>query len=305
MHVALLAGGTGGAKLAAGMSQVIEKDCLSVIANTADDISIHGLHVSPDPDLITYWLAGVIDEDRGWGVGDESFNVHDQLCSIGSEKPWFKLGDRDMATCIYRTNLLNNGFSLTEATARVSTAYGVEVGILPMSDDPVSTYVKTGGKWRNFQEYLICQSGEPEIEATEFRGIREAQMTDNVCKSLTDADLIVIGPSNPVASIGPILALPEMRSLISEAEAPVIAVSPLVGGRSVKGPTEKFMRSERLSLDNCGIAKAYEGILDALVSDTASPKLPGVLLSCTDVMMRNQKERAALAKRVIELGKSL
>ena len=305
MRVALLAGGTGGAKLAAGLSEVVEKDNLSVIANTADDILIHRLHVSPDPDLITYWLAGVIDTDRGWGISGESFNVHDQLCMIRSEEAWFKLGDRDLATCIYRTSMLNDGLSLTEATARIAAAYDVETEVLPMSDDPVTTFVKTEGKWHHFQEYLILQKGEPEIEATEIKDVGEARMTDRVRRSLIEADVIVIGPSNPVASIGPILSLPDMRSLISKTEAPVIAVSPLVEGRSTKGPTEKFMRSEQYALDNLGIADAYDGVIDALISDATHPSPSGIKLHCTDVSMRNPGERAMLAEKVIEFSLKL
>ncbi len=305
MRVTLLAGGTGGAKLAAGLSEVVEKSSLSVIANTADDILIHRLHVSPDPDLITYWLAGDIDTDRGWGISGESFNVHDQLCKIGSEEAWFKLGDRDLATCIYRTSMLNDGLSLTDATTKVATAYGVETEVLPMSDDPVTTFVKTEGVWHHFQEYLILQKGEPEIEATEIKDVGEARMTDRVRRCLIEADIIVIGPSNPVASIGPILSLPDMRSLISKTDAPVIAVTPLVEGRSTKGPTEKFMRSEQFSIDNLGIADAYDGVIDALVSDATHPSPPEIKLHCTDVSMRDAGERAILAEKVIDFALKL
>ncbi len=304
MKIALLAGGTGGAKLAAGLADVAGNEQLTVIANTGDDIVAHGLYISPDPDLITYWLADIIDEDRGWGIRDEAFTAHEQASRIGSEDSWFKLGDRDRETCMLRTQLLDDGRSLTEATAKVAEAHDVRARVLPMSDDTVTTFVKTNGNWHHFQEYLILQNCEPEIEDIEIRGAASARMTDQVRKALQGADVIVIGPSNPIASIGPILAVPDVRSVISGTEVPVIAVSPFVYGRAIKGPTEKFMSAAGFTADNTGLARAYEGIIDSLVSDTEQPTPAGIELHRTDVRMSDRNERALLAEKVLNCAAS-
>lgn len=305
MRTTLLSGGTGGAKLAQGLYQVADGGQLSIIANTGDDIEAYGLRICPDPDLITYWLAGLIDSDRGWGISGETFHIHSQLEDIGARDSWFKLGDRDMATCLLRTQLLGEGLRLTEVSDRIAAAYDVRASVLPMSDDTVTTYVKYEGSWRHFQEYLIRRQSDPEVESVEYRGAERARITEEVRDAIQVADVIVIGPSNPIGSIGPIISVPGIRSALEATGAPVISVSPLVGGRSLKGPTEKFMRAAGLSLDNGGVAQAYEGLLDGLVSDAAEPSPHDLTLHCTDTRMDTVEDGARLAEEVLSFAQKL
>ena len=305
MRVALLAGGTGGAKLAAGAQQLLGAD-LSVIANTADDTRVHGLYVSPDPDLVTYWLAGEIDEERGWGIRGDSFVVHDRLDRLGSPG-WFRLSDRDLATCLYRTHFLTEGGSLTAAQAQIGRALGAAARVLPMAEEPVATRVLTPRGWRELQEFLIVDASEPEILGIEVQGIGDARPTPDVREALEAAEVIVVGPSNPVISIGPILAVAGMRDAIAASGAPVVAVSPFVAGRAVKGPTEKFMAAVRRPSTAAGVASLYEGLISAMVIDADDPE-PGPqdlpVLSCP-TLMEGAEGRRALAERVLEFAETL
>ena len=302
MRVALLAGGTGGAKLAAGMQDLIGAE-LAVIANTADDTRIHGLYVSPDPDLITYWLAGAIDEERGWGIRDDAFVVHERLEQLGAPG-WFRLSDRDLATCLYRTHFMVEGGTLTAAQAQIARALGAVASVLPMAEEPVYTRVLTPDGWRRLQEYLILDGSEPPIESVEVQGLHDARPTPEVIEALGSADLVVIGPSNPVISIGPILAVPGMREAIAGSRAPVVAVSPFVGGRAVKGPTEKFMEALRRPSTAAGVASLYEGVIQAMVVDADDPDAGPEqvqVLSCP-TLMEGAGGRRELAERVLEFA---
>ncbi|HEY7151827.1 MAG TPA: 2-phospho-L-lactate transferase [Solirubrobacterales bacterium] len=305
MRVALLAGGTGGAKLAAGMQELIGSE-LAVIANTADDTWIHGLHVSPDPDLVTYWLAGEIDEERGWGIRDDSFTVHERLERLGAPG-WFQLSDRDLAACLYRTHFRAEGGSLTAAQGQIARALGVRAAVLPMCEEAVRTRVLTPGGWVGLQEYLIVERSEPPIERIEAQGLDRAVPTTEVRDALAGADAIVIGPSNPVISIGPILSVPGMRDAIAASGAPVLAVSPFVAGKAVKGPTEKFMTSIGRTASAEGAASLYVGVIRAMVVDAGDPD-PGPegleLLSCP-TLMEGADGRRGLAERVLDFARSL
>ena len=234
MRVALLAGGTGGAKLGAGMQEELGAD-LTVIANTGDDIEALGVHVSPDPDLVTYWLSGEIDEERGWGIRDDTFTVFERLQRLGAPS-WFGLSDRDLAACLYRRQFLEDGGRPTDAQAQIARGLGVEAKVLPMSDSPVRTKVLTAAGRRDLQEYLIVDRGEPDVVGVELEGIEQAEPSREVLDALRAAEAIVIGPSNPVISIGPILAVPGMRDAIAASPAPVVAVSPYVAGAGRQGP---------------------------------------------------------------------
>src|SRR3954470_11813236 len=306
--VVLLSGGTGGAKLARGFLDLIGPDELAVIANTGDDIAAFGLHVSPDPDLVTYWLAGVIDEERGYGIAGETFNTFEQLVKLGAAD-WFTLGDQDLATCLMRTELLHEGARLTEIARAVAEGYGVGAAVLPMCDEPVQTYVRTDGDWRHFQEFLILQHSKPPIEGVEFRGAEDARLSRETQRALDAAEAIVIGPSNPIASIGPILAVPGMREALVAADAPVVAVSPLVGGHSLKGPTEAFLRWAGLEVSDGAIASHYAGLADGLVVDRSSPiggpTLSGVVSHATDTRMDGGDERIRVARETLEFARSL
>ena len=217
-----------------------------MVANTADDAEVHGVHVSPDPDLITYWLADLIDE-RGWGIAGDTWQVMTALEDAG-RPVWFRLGDRDLAMCLIRTELLRSGARLTDAHAAVTRAAGVAARVLPMSDDRVRTRVRTAGRWRDFQEFMIVDRAATPIEAVDLEGAAEARPIEEVLDAVAQSEAVVIGPSNPVVSIGPILALPGMRDALRDSPAPVVAVSPFVGGRAVKGPTEPFMDSAGLMM---------------------------------------------------------
>ncbi|HEX2468072.1 MAG TPA: 2-phospho-L-lactate transferase [Solirubrobacterales bacterium] len=305
MTVAVLAGGTGGAKLAAGMQDVVG-DQLAVVANTGDDTEVHGLLVCPDPDLITYWLAGEIDAERGWGIRDDTFTVHERLEQLGAPG-WFALSDRDLATCLYRTHFIAEGGTLTAAQGQIARALGVRAQVLPMCEQRVCTRVLTAAGWRGLQQFLILDDAEGSIEAVEVDGLEDAEPTPAVSEALAAAEAIVIGPSNPVISIGPILAVPGMREAIAAARAPVVAVSPFVGGRAVKGPTETFMAAVGRSVDAAGVASLYAGLIDAMVVDDTDPGPPPAdvpVLACP-TMMEGQEGRRRLAVRVLEFARSL
>jgi LPPG:FO 2-phospho-L-lactate transferase len=289
--VAVLAGGTGGAKVAAGLAELTD---VAVVANTGDDIDIYGVHVSPDPDLVTWWLAGIIDE-RGWGIAGDTFEEmkrHDDA--------WFQLGDRDLELCRLRTEALRNS-RLTEAHARVVGAVGVEHRVLPMSDDPVRTHVRTPRGLRPLQEFLILDGAEGPIEEVVLEGIDAARPTPEVAEALATADVIVIGPSNPVISIGPILAVPGIRAALREAPAPVIAVSPFVGGHAIKGPTDDFCQSAGIELSAQGVADHYRDVLDAVVADEPVEGVSGLV---TDTLMTDAAGRHALARKILDFAGS-
>ncbi len=304
-RVLILAGGTGGAKLAAGAQEVLGER-LGLLVNTGDDIETLGVHVSPDPDLCTYWLSGEIDPERGWGIKDDSFTVFERLKQLGAPD-WFGLSDRDLATCLERRRLLDGGATPTEAQLKIGAALGVRARILPMCDEAVRTRVRTPDGWRGFQEYLVHDRAEPEIEEVEFAGIGAARPTRQVEAEVAAADLILIGPSNPVISIGPILAVPEMRELLSDAAAPVVAVSPFVAGKVIKGPTDKFMRALGQVPSAAGVAAAYGDLLDGLVVDAADPEAPptGVATAQIDTLMDGADRRREVAEACLEFAASL
>jgi LPPG:FO 2-phospho-L-lactate transferase len=296
----VLAGGTGGAKLARGMLDVVGPDDLVVIANTGDDIEIYNAYVSPDPDLITFWLADLIDE-RGWGLAGDTFNVMAALRELGVEV-WFNLGDRDLAIGLERARALTAAERLTDAQLAISSRLGVRARVLPMADQPVRTRVLAHGRWWPLQEFLIKGRGEGPVDDVEFRGAAAATASPEVLEALRTARAIVIGPSNPVISIGPILAIDGIQTAMKDSPAPVIAVSPLVRGTVVKGPTEPFMAWAGQPLTSPGIAALYGGVIDGLVSDERTTTLP---VLDTDVLMDGAAGRARLAGEALRFALTL
>ncbi|HEY6760757.1 MAG TPA: 2-phospho-L-lactate transferase [Baekduia sp.] len=264
--VVVLAGGTGGAKLARGLADLAGDD-LVVIANTGDDIELYGAYVAPDPDLVTFWLADRIDE-RGWGLAGDTFHVMDGLRELGVDV-WFNLGDRDLAYGVRRAQLLAEGHRLTEAIGELVAALGVGAHVLPMADAPVRTAVRSGDRWVPFQEFMVRERAALPIDDVRYDGAADASVPPEVASALRNARAIVVGPSNPVISIGPILAVPGMAAALRDAPAPVVGVSPIVGGQVVKGPTEPFLAWTGVPLDAAGIASFYGDLLDGLVSDEA------------------------------------
>jgi LPPG:FO 2-phospho-L-lactate transferase len=277
-------------------------DRLAVIANTADDCEMYGVHVAPDPDLVTYWLADAIDE-RGYGIAGDTWEVMGALEAAGREA-WFRLGDRDLAMCLIRTELMGAGERLTPAHAAVVRAMGVEALVLPMSDEPVRTFVRTADELRPFQEFMIVDRARAPIDSVELRGIEAAEPTPEVLGAIESAEAIVIGPSNPVISIGPILALPGMRDALRAADAPVVAVSPFVGGHAVKGPTEPFMEHAGLPLGPAGVLAAYGDVLDGIVSDEALDGAPVPVL-VTDTLMDDAAARRRVATETLEFARKV
>jgi len=296
----LLAGGTGGAKLARGMLDVVGPDELVVIANTGDDVEIYGAYVSPDPDLVTFWLADVIDE-RGWGLAGDTFHVMDGLRALGVEV-WFSLGDRDLAIGIERARSLDAGARLTEVQARLSTSLGVTARVLPMSDKPVRTWVKAARRWRPFQEFMIKARGEGPVQDVAFRGAGSAPLTPEALEVIAAARAVVIAPSNPVISIGPILALPGAREALRDARAPVVAVSPIVHSQVLKGPTETFLEWAGHSLSSAGIAAAYGDLIDGLVADQRTDAVP---LLQRNVLLDTPAARRRVAADTLRFALSL
>ena len=293
MAVVVLAGGTGGAKLARGMLDEAGAD-LTVIANTGDDVEIHGAYVSPDPDLITFHLADRIDE-RGWGLEGDTFHVMDGLRELGDDI-WFNLGDRDLALCLRRARRLGEGARLTEVIDEARRALEVPARVLPATDEPVRTHVRAAGDWWPFQDFMIRRRGEGPVEGVEFRGADRAHATPEVLDAIGRADAIVIGPSNPVISIGPILAVPGVRQALAAARAPVVAVSPLVKGQVLKGPTAAFMAHAGHALDSDGVVDAYDGLLDGLVADERASDLPTLE---TDVGLGTPEDRRRVARETL------
>ena len=295
----VLAGGTGGAKLARGMLDVVGPE-LSVIANTADDIEIYGAYVSPDPDLISFWLADRIDP-RGWGLADDTFEVMAGLRELGVDT-WLRLGDRDLAIGLERARRLRAGERLTEIQAWIASRLQVAARVLPMSDGPVRTRVQADGRWQGLQEFLIQRRGDGRIEDVDFHGRRSAAPTAEVLAALEQARAIVIGPSNPVISIGPILALNGVRQAIERSPAPVVAVSPIVAGQILKGPSAEFIRWSGHPLDSDGVAATYAGLLDGLLADERTPTLPVLE---TDVLMDTPEARRRVAEQTLTFALSL
>jgi LPPG:FO 2-phospho-L-lactate transferase len=294
----LLSGGTGGAKLARGLLEVCSE--LTVVANTGDDVEVYGVHVSPDPDLVTYWLADEIDE-RGWGLRGDTWKVMEALEAAGHPH-WFRLGDRDLAMCLVRSERLRAGSRLTEAHAAVVDAMGVRARVLPMSDERVPTWVGARGRTMPFQEFMIVERAQGPIESVELRGVERARPSDAVLDAIARAATIVIGPSNPVISIEPILALPGMREALQAAAAPVVAVSPFVGGRSLKGPTIEFCRFAGIEPTAAGIAAGFGDVLDGIVADEEVDGLPCLV---TDTLMESAGDRVALATKTLDFAANL
>jgi LPPG:FO 2-phospho-L-lactate transferase len=277
-------------------------DDLVVIANTGDDVEIYGAYVAPDPDLVTFWLADRIDA-RGWGLKDDTFQVMDGLRELGVDI-WFNLGDRDLAYGVRRAELLAGGARLTEAIAELTRALGVRAAVLPMADAPVRTTVRSGERWVPFQEFMVRERAALPIEDVRYEGAADAAAPPEALAALAAARAIVVGPSNPVISIGPILAVPGVAEALRAATAPVVAVSPVVGGEILKGPSAAFLAWADVELSAAGIAEYYGDLLDGLVSDEDASALPLPTLQ-TDTLMNSPEARAAVAQRVLEFAGGL
>jgi LPPG:FO 2-phospho-L-lactate transferase len=297
--VVVFAGGTGGAKLARGMLDVVG-DELVVVANTADDVEVYGAYVCPDPGLCAFWLADRIDE-RGWGLRGDTFNAMDQLRELGVDV-WFNLGDRDLAIGLRRAQRLAEGATLTEAIAELTRALGLRARVLPMADQPVRTRVLARGRWVPFQEFMIRERGEGPVDGVELQGVEAARAPQAVLDAIAGARAVILGPSNPVISVRTILEVPGMTEAVRATSAPVVAVSPIVGGTVLKGPTAAFMAWAELPASAAGTARAYEGLLDGMVADEPVEGLPALQ---TDTRMDDAATRSRVAQDVLRFAEAL
>ena len=310
MNVCALAGGVGGAKLAGGLQDVLPPGELSMVVNTADDFDLWGLHICPDLDTVMYTLAGISNPETGWGIVDETFETLNMLERYG-EETWFRLGDRDLATHILRTSRMRSGETLTEVTAGLSAVLGVDSAVLPMSDDPVFTVLETAEGRLEFQEYFVRRGQRDEVLAIELRGIQDARPTERVLAAISGADAIVLCPSNPVVSVGPILALPGMKEALTSSSAPKVAVSPIVGGRALKGPADRMLASLGHEVSAAGVARMYAGLVGGMVIDrTDEEERAGIealemRVLVTQSVMRDAEDRARLASETLEFSAGL
>jgi len=270
--VTVLCGGVGGSRFLRALVSVVAPERITAIVNTGDDDEFHGLYVSPDPDIVTYALAGEVDDGRGWGLRADTFRWLDALRRFGRET-WFRIGDRDLATHLHRTRLLSEGWTLSQVTADITRAFRVRVHLLPMSDDPVRTIVTTDDGDLSFQRYLVQEHASPPVRAVRFDGADTARPAPGVLDAIAEADAVLIAPSNPIASIRPILAVPGIRDALARARRPRVAVSPIIGGRSLQPPAGEMMAGLGLAVDVTGVAAAYEGLIDALVIDEVDAPL--------------------------------
>jgi len=305
--IVVFTGGTGGSKLVQGLQQVVAPGELTVIVNTGDDLDWWGLHVSPDIDSVLYALAGLLSKDRGWGVEGDSFRCLERMKQL-DQPSWFSLGDLDLATHLTRTAMLRAGKTLTEATAELARKFGINARVLPMSNDRVSTLLDSANATLTFQEYFVRERHQVEVRAVRFEGADQARPAPGVIEGIQRAEAIVFAPSNPVTSIGPILAVPGIHDALRQSDAPVVAVSPIVGGAAVSGPAGKLMQMMGWPSSIAGVAKAYEDFLDVLVVDNAdedeSARLRdrGLRVICTNTIMKSDGGKRALAEFVMDVA---
>ncbi len=303
--IVVLAGGVGAARFLQGVVQVVPQSELTVIVNTGDDRDFYGLHVSPDIDVILYTLAGIVDESHGWGIRDDTHFTMQQLTSYGNED-WFLLGDRDLATHIHRTNLLRQGKTLSEVTDNLRAHFGLDLRVLPMSNQPVTTHIQTPAGLLHFQEYMVKRRTTDEVQDVVFVGASEARPAPGVLDAIKEAEAILIAPSNPIVSIGTLLAVPGIHEALHEAQGMVVAVSPIIGGAPIKGPADRLMSGLKMDVSAVGVARCYRDFLDVMVIDEQDAHLSaaiedlGIPTLVTNTIMRDDTIKAALARSVLQ-----
>ena len=302
--IVVLAGGVGAARFLQGVVQVVPQEQLQVIVNTGDDREFYGLHVSPDIDIVLYTLAGLVNEAQGWGVRDDTYHAMEQLTRYGQED-WFMLGDRDLATHIHRTALLRQGRSLSEVTDDMRAHLGLSLRVLPMTNQPVATHIRTPAGLLHFQEYMVKRRCADEVLDVAFVGASEAKPAPDVLNVLKEAEAILIAPSNPIVSIGSILAVPGIHDVLHEVSGMIVAVSPIVGGAPIKGPADKLMRGLGMEVSAVGVARCYRDFLDVMVIDERDAALAaqiedlGIPTVVTNTIMRDLDAKTALAREVL------
>ena len=304
--IVALSGGVGGAKLVLGLSRAVGSLPLTTIVNTGDDLELHGLRICPDLDTVIYTLSGNANPETGWGVAGDSFHCLDRLRFYGAEA-WFRLGDRDLATHLWRTHLLRQGLSLTKVVERVCEALEMKTGVLPMCDDYVPTYVQTTAGELHLQEYLVRDGAKARVRGFRYSNIEDSTTAPGVAEAILQAQMVVMCPSNPFISIGPMLAVPGMKKALATTTAPVVAVSPIVGGRAVKGPAGQMLADLGRPVSAVGVAGLYEGLVDVFVLDQQDEnclseiEALGMKAAVMDTMMRSLQDKQDLARRILEI----
>jgi LPPG:FO 2-phospho-L-lactate transferase len=303
--IVALAGGVGAARFLTGVKKIVKEEDLWVIVNTGDDIELFGLHISPDLDIVTYTLAGIVDEEKGWGIRGDTFQCLKMLKKHGSDT-WFGLGDRDLATHLYRTQSLKQGFTLTQITNEICDVLRLKVKILPMSNDKFETRVKTREGSMHFEEYFVRKQAKDEILGVEFVGAATATPSPGVLDAILDAQIVVVCPSNPIVSIGTILAVDGVRDALKRTRAKVVGVSPIVAGLPIKGPADKMLRGLGMEVSAVGVSKYYSDFLDTMVIDSKDMNEKsrieqlGIEVKVTNTVMKSLENKVALAKAVLE-----
>ncbi len=304
--ITALAGGVGAARFLTGLVKLVNQKNLTIIVNTGDDIELFGLHISPDVDIVTYTLAGIVDEEKGWGIKGDTFHCLETLRRFNHDL-WFNLGDKDLATHIFRTKLLKNGLNLSEVTAKISHLLGLEVAILPMTDDKFETRILTREGSVHFEEYLVKRGGKDEVLGVEFLGADGAKPAKGVLESIREAEKIIVCPSNPIVSIGTILTVKGVRDELQQTNAKKVAISPIIAGSPIKGPADKLMRGLGFEISAFSVAKIYSDFLNTFVLDIADSaekdrieKL-GIEVKITNTIMKSLKEKVELARTVLKI----
>jgi LPPG:FO 2-phospho-L-lactate transferase len=303
--ITALAGGVGAARFLTGLEKLVSQRDLSIIVNTGDDIELFGLHISPDIDIVMYTLASIVDEEKGWGIREDTFHCLEALRRFNSET-WFNLGDKDLATHIFRTNLLRKGVKLTEVTARLSSLLGLEMPILPMTDDRFETRVLVEEGLVHFEEYFVKRGGKDEVLGVEFLGADKAKPATGVLESIMEAEKVIVCPSNPIVSIGTILAVKGVRDALRHTSAKKVAISPIVAGAPVKGPADKLMRGLGFEVSAFSVAELYSDFLDTFVLDMADSgekrriEELGIEVEVTNTLMKSLEDKVELARTVLE-----
>lgn len=305
MRTVVLAGGVGGARFLDGLRLVSPPPQITAIVNTGDDIEMHGLYISPDVDIVLSTLAGIIHPGQGWGIVDDTDHCMGMMGQLGAQT-WFMLGDKDLALHIQRTALRKQGLTVTQITQQYAQALGVDVRVLPMTNSHVETHIHTPAGWIHFQEYLVRERAQPPIHGIAYHGIADAQASDEVWQALRQAEQIIIAPSNPIVSVGTILALSGIREFFAQRRVPVIAISPIVGGNVIKGPLVPMLQQAGYAVSPVGIAQWYHGLIDGMVIDSVDSALAdavaatGARVCVTDTIMADPARKAALAQRCLD-----
>ena len=303
--ITALAGGVGAARFLTGLNQIVKQQEIAVIGNTGDDIDLFGLHISPDLDIVAYTLAGIVDDDRGWGVKDDTYECLEMLRKLGLDT-WFTLGDKDFATHIFRTDLLKKGFTLSQVTDRICQSLGLQISLIPMTDDKFETRIKVEGGSVHFEEYFVKRAAKETVLGVEFAGAAEAKPSPKVIDSIMKAERVIICPSNPIVSIGTILSVKGVRETLQKTNAKIVGISPIVAGAPIKGPADKLLRGLGLEVSAFSVAKIYADFLDSFIIDKldgaerGAIEGLGVKVKVTNTVMKTLADKVSLARVALE-----